>query len=347
MKIALDAMGGDHAPENIVHGAVLALASGPQISRLFLTGDTPRVEAELKKHGCNDGRIEIIHTTQIVDMADSGLDAVRKKKDSSVSRAVDLVKEGKAQAIVSAGHTGAAVTASLIKLRTLPGVERPAIASLMPSLTKHWILIDAGANPDAQPPHLVQNAIMGAAYARHVLGRANPEVGLMSNGTEEEKGNALCKETRTLLRAAGSQINFRGNVEGHDIWHNPPDVVVTDGFTGNIILKCAEALSHAIFDMVKTEIHATFRTKIGGLLAKPAFKSVHKKTNADEYGGMPLLGLNGITIISHGGASAIAMKNALRMACESISHGVNPHIVEAIKTHHDSITPPTHANPPA
>jgi glycerol-3-phosphate acyltransferase PlsX len=193
----------------------------------------------------------------------------------------------------------------------------------------------------------MQNAIMGAAYARHVLGRNNPEVGLMSNGTEEEKGNALAKESHTMIRAAGAQINFRGNVEGHDIWHNPPDVVVTDGFTGNILLKSSEALAHAIFDMVKTEIKAGFRTKIGGLLAKPAFKRVHKKTNADEYGGMPLLGLNGITIISHGGASAVAIMNALRMACESISHEVNPHIVEAIQIHHDSTTPATHANAPA
>ncbi len=347
MKIALDAMGGDYAPENIVHGAVLALRAYPHISRLFLTGDTPRIETELKKYACNDSRIEIVHTTQIVDMSDSGLDAVRKKKDSSVSRAVDLVKDGKAQAIVSAGHTGAAVTASLIKLRTLPGVERPAIATIMPSLGKHWVLIDAGANPDAQPSHLMQNAIMGAAYARHVLGRQNPEVGLMSNGTEEEKGNALCKETYTMIRNAGAQLNFRGNVEGHDIWHQPPDVVVTDGFTGNILLKSSEALAHAIFDMVKTEIKAGFRTKIGGLLAKPAFKRVHKKTNADEYGGMPLLGLNGITIISHGGASAVAIMNALRMACESIRHEVNPHIVEAIKIHHDSTTAAPHANAPA
>jgi glycerol-3-phosphate acyltransferase PlsX len=347
MKIALDAMGGDHAPENIVHGAILALREFADISRLYLTGDAPRIEAELKKHACNDGRIEIVHTTQVVGMADSGIDAVRKKKDSSVSRAVDLVKEGKAQAVVSAGHTGAAVTASLIKLRTLPGVDRPAIASIMPSLTKFWILIDAGANPDAEPEHLFQNALMGAAYASHVLGRNNPEVGLMSNGTEADKGNALCKETRALFRNATGEINFRGNVEGHDIWHNPPDVVVTDGFTGNILLKSSEALAHAIFDMVKTEIQAGFRTKIGGLLAKPAFKRVHTKTNADEYGGMPLLGLNGITIISHGGASSLAMKNALRMACESIRHEVNPHIVAAVKLHHDSSSATPHANAPA
>jgi len=347
MKIALDAMGGDYAPENIVHGAVLALREYESISKLYFTGDTPRIEAELKKHGCNDGRIEIVHTTQVVGMDDSGLDAVRRKKDSSVSRAVDLVKDGRAQAVVSAGHTGAAVTASIIKLRTLPGVDRPAIASIMPSLTKYWILIDAGANPDAEPAQIFQNALMGAAYARHVLGRENPDVGLLSNGTEEEKGNALCKEARTLFRNAPTEVNFRGNVEGHDIWHNPPDVVVTDGFTGNILLKSSEALAHAIFDMVKTEIRAGFLTKLGALLAKPAFKRVHTKTNADEYGGMPLLGLNGITIISHGGASPHAIKNALRMACESIRHEVNPHIIAAIKLHHDSIPAPSHANAPA
>ena len=344
MKIALDAMGGDHAPENIIHGAVLALREYPHISKLFLTGDTPRIEAEFKKHGCNDGRIEIVHTTQIVEMADSGLDAVRRKKDSSISRAVDLVKEGKAQAAVSAGHTGAAVTASLIKLRTLPGVERPAIASIMPSLGKHWVLIDAGANPDAEPSHLVQNAIMGAAYAECVLGRKNPEIGLMSNGSEPDKGNALIKETRALL-AAIPALNFRGNVEGHDIYHNPPDVVVCDGFVGNVLLKTSESLAHAIFAMMKRELMSELRTKIGAALAKPAFKRVHKATNADESGGMPLLGVNGVTIIAHGGASAYAMKNALRMACETIQHSVNPHIIDAVKRHHDTTAKSSNPNP--
>ena len=342
MKIALDAMGGDHAPKNIIEGAVLALQELPQISKLYLTGDQAKVEAELRKHGCTDGRVEIIHTTQIVTMQDSGLDAVRRKKDSSISRAVDLVKCGKAQAAVSAGHTGAAVTASLIKLRTLPGIERPAIASLMPSMTKDWILIDAGANPDSEAEHLVENAFMGAAYAEHVLGRKNPEIGLMSNGTEEDKGNAMTKEARARLRGIPA-LNFRGNVEGHDLFHNPPDVVVCDGFVGNVLLKTCEALAHAIFDMMKVELFASFRTKLGAALAKPAFKRIHKKTNADEYGGMPLLGVNGVTIISHGGASAYAMKNALRMACETISHEVNPHIIDAVQRYHESTAPRAHA----
>lgn len=332
MKIALDVMGGDHAPQNPIGGVKLALETLPQVEKIFLVGMPDVIERELKAQGVSSPKLEIIPASQIVDMSDSGLDAVRKKKDSSISRAVDLVKEGKADAVVSAGHTGAAVTASLIKLRTLPHIERPAIVAIMPSLTKNWLLIDAGANPDSEPQHLVQNAIMGTAFARHVLGRAEPVVGLMSNGTEEEKGNALCKETGKLLRHTKG-LNFRGNVEGHDIWEDPPDVVVCDGFTGNIILKTAEALAHAMFAMIKREIMAGTVTKIGAMLAKPAFKRVHQQTSADEAGGMPLLGLNGITIIAHGGASPYAMKNAIRQACESIKHQINPHI-EAAATQH-------------
>jgi glycerol-3-phosphate acyltransferase PlsX len=333
MKIALDVMGGDYAPQNPMGGVKLALETLPQLEKIFLVGQPDIIEREIAAQGIDRTKLEIIPASQVVDMSDSGLDAVRKKKDSSISRAVELVKDGRADAVVSAGHTGAAVTASLIKLRTLPQIERPAIAAIMPSMTSPWILIDAGANPDSEPQHLVQNAIMGSAYAQHVLGRKSPKVGLMSNGTEEAKGNALCKETAKLLRQVKG-INFIGNVEGHDLWESPPDVVVCDGFTGNILLKTAEGLAHAIFAMVKAEIHASTRTKIGGLLAKPAFKRVHKKTSADEAGGSPLLGLNGITIIAHGGANAYAMKNAIRMACESISHQINPHIETAMTQHH-------------
>jgi len=336
MKIALDAMGGDFAPQNPIAGVKLALESLPEITRMLLVGVPEVLEQELQRQGISSPKIEIVPASQVVVMSDSGLDAVRKKKDSSISRAVELVRDGRADAVVSAGHTGAAVTASLIKLRTLPHVERPAIVSLMPSITKHWILIDAGANPDSEPHHLVQNAIMRSAYARHVLGRAEPTVGLMSNGTEAAKGNALCKETSKLLRAAPG-IHFRGNIEGHDLWDEPPDVVVCDGFTGNIILKSAEALSKAIFSMVKGEIMSGFRTKIGGMLARPAFKRVHTRTNADEVGGMPLLGLNGITIIAHGGASPLAMQNAIRQACAAISHQVNPHIEAAVTAYSISL----------
>ena len=333
MRIALDAMGGDFAPQHTIAGAVLALRENARITKLFLVGDRARIEAELQSHHFSDPRIEIVHASQVVDMTDSGLDAVRRKKDSSISRATDLVKNGAAEAVVSAGHTGAAVTAAHIKLRTLPGVDRPAIAAVMPTQRNYFLLIDAGANTDPTPAQLVQNAIMGATYSKHVLGYANPSVGLMSIGTEDEKGNDLTKEAFDSLKR--SNLNFRGNIEGHDLFENPVEVVVCDGFTGNIVLKTSEAIAHAIFNWLKTEICKNPVTKIGGMLAKPAFKAIYKKTNSEEYGGMPLLGVNGICIIAHGGSSPVAIKNAIRAAAEQIVHEVNPHIVQEIQRHHE------------
>src|SRR5437762_5717190 len=245
MKIALDAMGGDFGPPNLVGGAVMALKEYRQIGKLFLVGDTPKIEAELKKLQCNDRRIEIVHATQVVDMCDRAVDAVRRKKDSSVSRAVDLVKKGDAAAIVSAGHTGAAVAATTIKLRTLPGIDRPGIAAIMPSETNVFVLIDAGANSDARAEHLLQYAIMGSVYSRHVLGYANPTVGLMSIGDEDVKGSELTKEVFKTLKTSG--LNFRGNIEGHDLFGDPVEVVVCDGFVGNVILKSCESIADAIF----------------------------------------------------------------------------------------------------
>lgn len=334
MKIALDAMGGDFAPQNIVAGAVMALRENVGLKTLFLTGDTPRIEAELKKNGCNDGRIQIIHTTQVVEMGDSGLDAVRRKKDSSISRAVDLAKKGEADAVVSAGHTGAAVTAATIKLRTLPGIDRPAIAALMPTETgRHFVLCDAGANPDATPQQILDNAVMALTYCEHVLGRSNPIAGLVSNGTEESKGNQLTQAAYGLLKA--STIHFRGNIEGHDLFSGEIDVVVTDGFTGNVILKTSEALAKSLFRLLKKELTSTPIRKAGAYLCKSGFKSVRNSTDADEYGGMPLLGVDGVVIISHGGATPVAIKNALRMAGETVGHQLNPRIVEQVRRHHE------------
>ena len=337
MKIALDAMGGDYAPKNIIAGAVLALREYPQITKLFLVGDTSRIEAELKSNHFADPRIEIVHTTQVVDMNDSGLDAVRRKKDSSISRSVELVKTGAADAVVSAGHTGAAVTASLIKLRTLPGIDRPAIASIMPTEKNRFVLIDAGANPDPKPQNLVENAIMGAAYSRHVLGYPNPSIGLMSIGTEEGKGDDFTTQAFDLLKKSG--LNFRGNVEGHDLFDNPVEVVVCDGFTGNVVLKTSEAIAHAIFSWVKNEVmKGGFLAQLGGMLVKPALSVIKKKTSSDEVGGSQLLGVNGITIIAHGGSSPQAIKNAIRAAMESITNQVNPHIIEEIKRYNEATT---------
>jgi len=334
MKIALDAMGHDDGPAPLIEGAVLALRENTQISKLFLTGDTPQLEALLKKHNCNDARIEIVHTTQVVEMHDSGIDALRKKKDSSVSRAVDMVKSGDAEAVVSAGNTGAAVAASTIKLRVLPGIDRPAIAAMMPTEKGlHFVLCDAGANPDPTPQHLKDNAVMAGVYCERVLGRPNPKIGLLSNGTEEFKGNGLTLAAHNLLK--GSGLSFHGNVEGHDLFGGTVDVVVTDGFTGNVVLKTSEALAKSIFRLLKRELLATPIRKMGAMLCRPGFRAVDKVTNADEYGGMPLLGVDGICIIAHGGSSPFAVKNALRAACSSIQHQLNPHIVEAVQRSHD------------
>lgn len=337
MKIALDAMGGDFGPPNIVGGAVMALKEYPHIEKLFLVGDTPRIETELKKHGCNDRRIEIVHATQVVEMSDGAVDAVRRKKDSSVSRAVDLVKKGDATAIVSAGHTGAAVAATTIKLRTLPGVDRPGIAAVIPSETNIFVLIDAGANSDPRPDHLVQYAIMGSVYSRHVLGYEKPAVGLMSIGDEDMKGSDLTKEVFKILKQ--SDLNFRGNIEGHDLFADPVEVVVCDGFVGNVILKTCESIGDAIFKWLKHELMKSKTRMAGAYLARNAFLTIRKKVNYEEYGGMPLLGVNGICIIAHGASTPLAIKNALRVAAESIEHQVNPHIVEEVRRHHETTTP--------
>jgi glycerol-3-phosphate acyltransferase PlsX len=328
MKIALDAMGHDDGPAPLVEGAALALREFPDISRLHLVGDTGRIEAELRRIGCNDGRIAITHSTQVVEMTDSAVDAVRRKKGSSIARAVDLVKKGEADGVVSAGHTGAAVAASTIKLRMLPGIERPGIAATMPTETNLFVLIDAGANTDPTPIQMLHNAVMGSVYSRHVLGYKNPRVGLMSIGTEDEKGNDFTRDSFELLKSSG--LNFHGNVEGHDLFENPVEVVVADGFTGNIVLKTSEAIAHAIFQWLKHELYRSPVYKLGAYLARPAFRTIARKTSADEYGGMPLLGVDGVCIIAHGGSSPTAVKNAIRMARESINHQVNPHIVEGI-----------------
>ena len=334
MKIALDAMGGDFGPPNLVGGAVWALRDYPQIDKLFLVGDTAQIEVELKKNKCNDRRVEIVHSTQVVAMTDGAVESVRRKKDSSVSRAVDLVKKGEAAAIVSAGHTGAAVAATTIKLRTLPGIDRPGIAALIPSETNIFVLIDAGANSDARPEHLLQYGIMGSVYSRHVLGYQNPSIGLMSIGGEDVKGTDLTKEVFKMLKR--SALNFRGNVEGHDLFAHPVEVVVCDGFVGNVILKTCESVGDAIFKWLKHELTKNKLRMAGAYLAQSAFRAIRKRINYEEYGGSPLLGVNGICIIAHGSSTPLAIKNALRAATEAIEQQVNPHIIEEVSRYNET-----------
>ncbi|MFZ1217689.1 MAG: phosphate acyltransferase PlsX [Chthoniobacterales bacterium] len=337
MKIALDAMGGDFGPPNLVSGAVMALREYPRIEKLFLVGDSTRIENELKKQACNDRRVEIVHSTQVVEMSDKPVESVRRKKDSSISRAVDLIKHGLADAVVSAGHTGAAVAATTIKLRTLPGVERPGIASVIPTESNLFVLIDAGANVDAKPMHLLQYGIMGSVYSRHVLRFENPSVGLMSIGGEDVKGSEFTREVFKMLKA--SSLNFRGNVEGNDLFADPVEVVVCDGFVGNVVLKVCEATGDAIFKWLKHELKRSPVRMAGAMMAKGAFKAIRKKIDPEEYGGSPLLGVNGICIIAHGNSTPLAIKNALRVAAESIEHEVNPHIVEEVARYHETTTP--------
>ena len=329
-------MGGDFAPRNTIEGAVLALKEYRHIEKLFLVGDAVTLGNELNRLAYQDNRIEIFHASEVVDMRESAAKAIRQKKDSSISRAVDLVKNNAAQAVVSAGHTGAAVAASVLKLRTLKGIERPAVACLLPTETKVFVLIDGGANPDSTPENLVQFAIMGAVFSEYFLGYKNPSVALMSIGQEDTKGNDVTKEAFKLLRRSG--LNFRGNIEGHDLFENPAEVVVCDGFTGNVVLKTSEAIAHAIFTWLKHELFRTPVRKFGAKLAEGAFRSIKKKTNYEEYGGMPLLGVNGICIIAHGASSPLAIKNAIRAACDSIQHEINPQILRELQSYNEKFT---------
>jgi len=336
MKIALDAMGGDFAPGNPIEGAVAALRDYPDVSIVFV-GDEKIVRAELLRHN-TDGltdRISFHHASQVVDMSDSGLDSVRRKKDSSVSRAVDLVKNGAADAIVSAGHTGALVAAATIKLRTLPGIDRAGLAVLIPSDGGVFLLIDGGANLDPSPEHIVGFAVMGSIYYREILGCPEPKVGLFNIGTEASKGTEFARACHALLSSA--PVRFAGNVEGHGIFRRPVEVVVCDGFVGNIVLKTIEGLAKSFFSWLKEELTKSPARILGALLCKGAFLSIKNRTSTDEYGGTPLLGVNGICIKAHGNSSPRALRNAIRVARAAVEQKVNQRIVEAIQSHHEKI----------
>jgi len=337
MKIALDAMGGDHAPQNPVAGAVQALRDFSDVEIIFV-GDEQKVRAELAKYSTADiqSRFSFHHASQVVDMTDSGLDSVRRKKDSSVSRAVDLVKNGEAGAVVSAGHTGALVAASTIKLRTLPGIDRAALGVLIPADGGFFLLIDGGANIDPTPQHIVGFAVMGSVYYKAIVGTPEARVGLLNIGTEPSKGTDFCLECYKMLSEA--PIQFAGNVEGHGIFKKPVEVVVCDGFTGNIFLKTVEGLAKSMVSWIKDEISKTPIRMLGALLSKGAFQAVKKRTSTDEYGGTPLLGVNGICIKAHGNSSSLALRNAIRAARRAVELQINSRIVEAMKPLHEKLS---------
>jgi phosphate acyltransferase len=328
-RIAVDAMGGDYAPKEIVAGTVEAARALKGVARLFLVGDEAVIRRELSGLGKIPGLIEIRHASEVVAMNESPAAAIRRKKDSSISRAVELVKGGEADAVFSAGSTGAAVAASQLKLRTLEGVDRSAIACVMPTPVKPFVLLDAGATTDCTPKILAQFAVMGSVYSREIVGRNDPSVGLLSVGTEDSKGNETTKETFKLLEK--SELHFVGNVEGHDLFEGKVDVVVCDGFVGNVVLKTSESVAHAIGRWLKEEFTRNPIRMFGAMFLKSAMNSIKKKSDPSMYGGAPLLGVNGICVIGHGVSNAKAVFNGIRVASESVAHRLNHLIVEQIK----------------
>lgn len=325
MRIALDAMGGDNAPQVNVAGAVAAARDyGLEI---ILVGDSLKLRRELTSCPSTD-LITIEPASQVVEMGESPTVALRQKKDSSITKAVSLVKEGKADAVVSAGNTGAVMAVTKIMLGTLKGVDRPAIVTLFPTLKEPCLLLDVGANVDCRPEHLFQFAVMGSIYARYILARPSPRVGLLSIGEEETKGNDLTRETHGLLRK--SSLNFIGNVEGRDVFRGEADVIVCDGFIGNVVLKACESMAE-LFDVVlREELSRKFFYRLGANLCRNGLKNFMKKIDYAEHGGAPLLGVNGVSIICHGRSSSRAIKNALRVAKELVEGKVNFHIGESL-----------------
>jgi phosphate acyltransferase len=328
MRIAVDAMGGDFAPREIVKGAVEACAL-PRLDKLFLVGDEAAVRKELAQCGPTPAKIAVLHASETVGMDETPALAIRKKKDSSISRAVDLVKNGEADAVVSAGNTGAVVVAAQLKLRTLPGVERPAIATVLPTQREPFVLIDAGATTDCTASLLGQFALMGSIYSEAVLGHKNPVVGLLSIGGEDSKGNEVTKEAFRLLSKA--PINFRGNVEGHDLFRGETDVVVCDGFVGNVVLKTTESVAHAIGHWMKEEFVRNPLRILGALLLKGALRKMKHRMDPELYGGAPLLGVQGVCIITHGASSHRAIYHAVRVGCEAVQQNLTQRIVEKIR----------------
>lgn len=326
MKIAIDAMGGDYAPSVVVEGAVAAARESD--FSLILVGDQDAIQRELSRHNAAALPIEIVHASEVVGMDDSPIAPLRGKQDSSIRVAIDLVKEDKAQAVVSAGNTGAVMASAKVVLGAIKGVERPAIAAVLPSRNGQSLLLDVGANVDCKPFHLLQFAIMGNIYAQEVMGIIKPAVGLLNIGEEKSKGNELTKETFPLLEDA--PLNFIGNVEGRDIYNGKADVIVSDGFIGNVGLKISEGVADIITSLIKKEVGSNRISQAAALFLKPAWKRMKKIMDYSEYGGAPLLGIDATCIICHGGSNAKAIKNGIFLAHESWQHDLTQRIADNI-----------------
>ncbi|MBI4598456.1 MAG: phosphate acyltransferase PlsX [Candidatus Omnitrophica bacterium] len=326
MKVALDAMGGDDAPASPIVGAIRAAAEFP--IELVLLGPRDVIEHQLSTYHHRPANISVVHAPEVIGMDEAPVASIRKKRGSSITVGIQLLKDKKIDAFVSAGNTGAMVSASTLMVGLLPGIERPGIPVLLPGLQGDTLLIDVGANIDPKPLHLVQYALMGDAYCRCVLRTSRPKIALLNVGEEETKGTDFHKETYRLLE--GSGLNFAGNAEGHDLFSGEFDVIVCDGFVGNVTLKTCESLGRAIGVLLKRSLTMSPITRIGAWLARDAFRALKKETDYAERGGAPLLGVDGVSIIAHGVSSPKAIKNAIRVGYEAVHHELNRHMVEAI-----------------
>jgi len=326
LRIALDAMGGERGPEEMVTGAIQAVEESDL--DVVLIGDENILNTILQNQPQVSSRLHIVHASQTVSMHESPFEAIRRKKDSSIIRAFELIKDGDADGVVSAGNSGATMASAIKLLGRLEKIARPGIASIFPTLKKPLVMMDVGANVDCRPQHLFQFGVMGAAFSDNLFKISKPSIGLLSIGEEGGKGNVLVKKAHELF--SKSSLNFIGNVEGRDIFQGDVDVIVCDGFVGNVCLKVSEGLAEAIISMLRTEMSKSLMAKIGYLLAKQAFGNFGKRVDYAEYGGAPLLGVNGTGIICHGRSNAKAIKNAIKVAAEMIRGRVNGHIVQML-----------------
>ncbi len=327
MRIIVDAMGGDYAPEVVIEGAIVAAQEYNH--DIVLVGDQPKIEALFKKHKYTQGKVSIQHSQEVIGMHESPATSVRRKRNSSIVVGLNLVKEGKGDAFFSAGNTGAVVCGATLGLGLLPGVERPGIAIVTPTLKGNALIVDAGANIDPKPTHLLQYAIMGVAYCQNILNKPDPVIGLLNVGEEESKGTEFIKDTYELL--AKSSLNFIGNVEGKDLFSGKCDIVLCDGFVGNVALKVIESTAEAIQTFLKRHLlKSNFIEKLGLMLLKNTLSTFKKEMDYSEYGGAPLLGVNGVVIIGHGRSNVKAIKNAIRVAGEEVERQVNEKIMKEI-----------------
>lgn len=325
MRLAVDLMGGDHGPEELLQGVKLGLAAESAITELHAVGPEPEIRRILTEIGLSDSRVRIRHASEVLTMEDKPVQGLRKKKDCSILRAMELVRDGVADAVISSGNTGGIVAAATIRLRTLEGIERPTIACVMPSKSGAWVLVDSGANPECTPEILLQFGVMGASYSKAMLGVPSPRVGVLSNGTEESKGTELTRQAVALVRASG--LNSIGYCEGYDLFMDGVDVCVCDGFVGNIVLKSAESLGKAVGAMLKEELKANPIRMLGAFIARNGLNGIRTRMNPEAYGGAPLLGINGCVIKIHGSAKRSNVRHAIHQAVRYVGLGLNATLV--------------------